>query len=304
MRNISIYHVDAFTDVPFGGNPAGVVPEADGLTEEEMKNIAKELNLSETAFLFSTNRPEIDFRVRYFTPTDEIDFCGHATVGLSWVLAIKYGWKDKAEGIILETNIGIVPVSFSREEQLLTAVTMTQVPPKIKDVETDPEEIARLIGIPTEALDRRYPIKLAYTGNWHLLVPVNSQKDIDTARPQMDELERLNRAQQASTTHLFTFATEEREYDLYTRDFAPAVGIPEDPVTGAANGALTGYLLLEGILPLNQMRRLTIAQGHAVGRPGTLVVTVAEGSKATEPAIQVGGSAVITIAGTLQLPGT
>ncbi|PTM56796.1 PhzF family phenazine biosynthesis protein [Desmospora activa DSM 45169] len=301
VKKIPVYHVDAFTDVPFGGNPAGVVPEADGLTEEEMKNIARELNLSETAFLFSTNRTGIDFRVRYFTPTDEIDFCGHATVGLAWVLAT-YGWQEKAEGIVLETNIGTVPVEFSKEAQSLTAVTMTQVPPKIRDVETEPEEIARLTGISAEALDRRYPIKLAYTGNWHLLVPVKSQREIDTARPQLEELAKLNRAQQASTTHLFTFDTEERGYDLYTRDFAPAVGIAEDPVTGAANGALAGYLLLQGILPLHQEHRLNIAQGHAIGRPGTLVITVAAGSKETEPVIQVGGSAVITIAGTLQLP--
>lgn len=302
MRNTRVYHVDAFTKVPFGGNPAGVVPEADGLTEMEMKNIARELNLSETAFLFSTNQSRSDFRVRYFTPTDEIDFCGHATVGLSWLLATKYGWMEKARQIILETNIGTVPVELSKEKEKLTAVTMTQVPPKIKEVQTDPDEIARIIGIPVEALDQRYPIKLAYTGNWHLIVPVKSQRDIDNAQPQMDELKKLNQSQKATTTHLFTFNTIEQGYDLYTRDFAPAVGIPEDPVTGAANGALAGYLLLEGVLPFQSMQRLKIAQGHTVGRPGTLVVTVTKGPNDSEPVIQVGGSAVITIEGTLLLP--
>lgn len=302
MRNIPVYHVDAFTKVPFGGNPAGVVPEADGLTEKEMKNIARELNLSESAFLFSTNQPGSDFRVRYFTPTNEIDFCGHATVGLSWLLATKYGWMDKAEQIVLESNIGTIPVALSKEKETLTAVTMTQVPPKVKDVQTDSDEIARVIGISTKALDQRYPIKLAYTGNWHLIVPVKSQRDIDTARPQIEELKKLNQSQKASTTHLFTFDTVEQGYDLYTRDFAPAVGIPEDPVTGAANGALAGYLLLEGILSFHRMQRLKIAQGHTIGRPGTLVVTVTKGPNESEPVIQVSGSAVVTIEGTLLLP--
>ncbi|MCH5583443.1 PhzF family phenazine biosynthesis protein [Shimazuella sp. AN120528] len=302
MRNISVYHVDAFTNVSFGGNPAGVVPQADGLTEKEMKNIAKELNLSETAILFSSDQPGIDFRVRYFTPTDEIDFCGHATVGLSWLLATKYGWKDKADKIVLETNIGTIPVEFSKEKEELTAVTMTQVTPKIQNVQMDSDEIARVVGISTEALDQRYPIKLAYTGNWHLIVPVKSQSDIETAQPLLDELKKLNQSQKASTTHLFTFDTVEQGYDLYTRDFAPAVGIPEDPVTGAANGALAGYLLLEGILSYDQMQNLRIAQGHAIGRPGTLFVSVKKGTSDLEPVIQVGGTATITIEGTLMLP--
>ncbi|WP_142505086.1 PhzF family phenazine biosynthesis protein [Melghirimyces algeriensis] len=299
MKNIQVYHVDAFTNVPFRGNPAGVVPEADRLTEEEMKNIAKELNLSETAFLFSSNQSEHDFRVRYFTPTDEMDFCGHATVGLSWLLATTYGWQDKTKQIRLETNIGTVPVELATENQNLTAVTMTQVPPKVKDIQTDPGEIARLAGISPEALDQRYPIKLAYTGNWHLIVPVKSQKEIDAARPQIEELKTLNQIQKASTTHLFTFNTTEPGYDLYTRDFGPAVGIQEDPVTGSANGALAGYLAMEGILPLQHRHQLKIAQGHTMGRPGTLFVTVTKGNK---PVIQVGGSAVITISGTLRLP--
>jgi PhzF family phenazine biosynthesis protein len=244
---------------------------------------------------------ESNFRVRYFTPTNEIDFCGHATVGLSWLLGTKYGWGEKAQQIVLETNIGIVPVEFSKENEKLTAVTMTQVPPKIKDVQTDADTIAQVLGLPAEAVDTQFPIKLAYTGNWHLIVPIRSQKDIDAAQPQLDSLAKLNRSQQAVTTHLFTFDTSEQGYDLYTRDFAPAIGIPEDPVTGAANGALAGYLLLEGILSYQQMQQLKIAQGHAIGRPGTLLVTVTEGANPSEPIIQVGGSAVVTIEGTLHL---
>ncbi|MBD1372758.1 PhzF family phenazine biosynthesis protein [Hazenella sp. IB182357] len=302
MKMIPVYHVDAFTTVPFGGNPAGVVPEAESLTEIEMKKIARELNLSETAFLFPTNSAECDFRVRYFTPTEEVDFCGHATVALSWLLATKYGWKDRANTIRLETNIGTVPVALSKEKEKLTAVTMTQISPKIKKVQLESDQMAQILGISTTALDQRYPLRLAYTGNWHLIVPIKSQRDIDSAKPQMEELQKLNVSQKAITTHLFTFETEEEGYDLYTRDFAPAVGIPEDPVTGAANGALAGYLFSEKILAPKPVQQLQIAQGHKAGRPGTLNVTITKDPHHSEPIIQVGGSAVITIEGKLFIP--
>jgi trans-2,3-dihydro-3-hydroxyanthranilate isomerase len=301
MKSISVYHVDAFTTVPFCGNPAGVVPEADGLTETEMQKIARELNLSETAFLFPSNQQTADFRVRYFTPTKEIDFCGHATIGLSWLLATKYGWKDKAK-IILATNVGTIPVELTKREGKLITVTMTQATPKVQNVQLDREKIGQIIGVKTEAIDQRYPIKLAYTGNWHLLIPIKSQKEIDNAQPKLDELKQLNLLQQASTTHLFTFHPEKSNYDLYTRDFAPAIGIPEDPVTGSANGALAGYLLLEKICSFPDLQQLKIAQGNNIDRPGTLIVNVLKSQAKEEPIIKVGGTAVITIEGTLSLP--
>ncbi|AJY74003.1 PhzF family phenazine biosynthesis protein [Paenibacillus beijingensis] len=291
-----LYIVDAFTDTPFSGNAAGVVPEADGLGEKRMLQIAAELKQSETAFLALSNHPDADFRVRYFTPQEEIDFCGHATVAAAWVLGSEYGWAEKAERVVFETNIGLVPVDLLKEDDRLKLVTMTQVAPKLQEIDVTTEEIARLAGISPSDVDPRSPIKLGYTGNWHLLLPVKTREAIDVARPLLPELAAMNRRFRISTTHLFTFDTQDDNYDLYTRDFAPAVGIPEDPVTGAANGALAGYLLLEGIISADS-RRLRIAQGHAIGRPGTLFVTVTPGERA--PVIQVAGSAHISIKGTL-----
>jgi trans-2,3-dihydro-3-hydroxyanthranilate isomerase len=299
VKQVRVYHVDAFTDQPFGGNPAGVVPDADGLDETTMQRIARELNLSETAFLLPTDNRDADYRVRYFTPTTEIDFCGHATVGLAWILATEYGWAEKAEQVVFETNKGHIPVAWSKQDGKVKAVTMTQVSPKVRNVDLDLQEAARLAGIPAEQLDDRFPVRLGYTGNWHLLIPVKSRAAIDAAEPRMAELGEMNRLHGISTTHLFTFDSPDG-YDLYTRDFAPAVGIPEDPVTGAANGALAGYLVLEGILNPRETHHLTIGQGHAIGRPGTLYVTIRPANP--DPVVQVGGSAVMTISGTLNLP--
>jgi len=299
MREIVVYYVDAFTDIPFGGNPAGVVPDAAGLSEAEMQKIARELNLSETAFCVKSDRPGVDFTVRYFTPATEIDFCGHATVGLSWILATEYGWLTRADRVVLETNVGLVPVEWRKQGEQLEAVVMSQVAPRTREAKVAVEEIAEILGIPVAEIDRQYPLRLGYTGNWHLLVPVKSRQAIDQARPDLERLARLNREDGVSTTHLFTFNGVDADAQIYTRDFAPAVGVSEDPVTGSANGALAGYLVLEGILDKTKEHLLHIAQGHAVGRPGKLFARIVP--QEASPLIQVGGKAVPTIRGALLL---
>lgn len=298
MREIRVYHVDAFTEEKFGGNTAGVVLDAEKLTEKEMQSIAKELNLPESVFLLPSNKDDVDYRVKFFTPTEEINFCGHATVGVTWLLATEFGLAEKKEGIVLETNIGKVPVVWHKQNGKVIHVEMTQVTPKTQDLTMDLEELSQLVGVDIESIDLQHPIKLANTGNWHLLVPVKHQSDIDKATPDLVKLGKHNKENNISTTHLYTFNTTE-DYDLYTRDFAPGVGIPEDPVTGAANGALAGFLYLEGILPQSETSHLKIAQGNAIGRPGTLYVTVIPNEK--EPIIKVAGAATITIRGILTL---
>ncbi|MCL1701512.1 PhzF family phenazine biosynthesis protein [Lysinibacillus sp. Bpr_S20] len=298
MRDIRVYHVDAFTTEKFGGNTAGVVPDADTLSEVEMQSIAKELNLPETVFILPSNNEEIDYKVRYFTPTEEVNFCGHATVGLTWLLATEFSLAEEKEGIVLETNIGRVPVVWHKENGKVINVEMTQVTPKTQDINIDMEELSQLIGVHTESIDLTYPIKLANTGVWHLLVPIKDQIDIDNAVPDLTALGKHNKEHKISTTHLYTF-TNLQEYELYTRDFAPGIGIPEDPVTGAANGALAGFLYLEGIIPQGEITYLTIAQGNAIGRPGTLYVTVIPNE--SEPVIKVAGAATVTIRGILTI---
>lgn len=300
MKQIPFFYlVDAFATAPFGGNAAGVVPLNEPLTEREMQQIARELNQSETAFLLNSENEGADFRVRYFTPTEEINFCGHATVGSAWVVAKELGWLHRTEQVVFETNIGLVPVRFDTKGTELISVTMTQVAPRVREVSLAAADIARLVGIKETDLDVRFPLRLAYTGNWHLLIPVKTRSAIDQARPVLGELAEMNRALGISTTHLFSFDTGDEACDLYTRDFCPAIGIPEDPVTGAANGALAGYLILEQILPADQTHQLKIAQGHAIGRPGILHVTISPGTDG--PLIQVGGSAYISVVGTLRL---
>jgi trans-2,3-dihydro-3-hydroxyanthranilate isomerase len=298
MKTMKVYHVDAFTKESFAGNPAGVIPEAGTLTVQQMQKIANELNLPESAFLMPTDHPGADFRIRFFSPTTEIDFCGHATVGSSWLLATEYGWLEKGNRIVFETNVGLIPVALEQVDGKLQRVTMTQIEPSVKEIDLNREGVARMVGIRPEDLDDRYPMKLASTGGIHLLVPVRTRAAVDQAEPLLTELGAMNRECKITTTHLFTWDAPEG-YDLYTRDFAPGIGIPEDPVTGAANGALAGYLALEGILAAGQKHELVVGQGHAIGRPGTLYITV--DTTANAPVIRVAGEANITIAGELRL---
>lgn len=293
MENIKIYHVDAFTSVAFGGNPAGVVPEANSLCSDQMQKIAKELNLSETAFLTPSDHDDADFRIRFFTPSNEIDFCGHATLGSTWVLVTEYGWSDQ-NVIRFETNIGIIELDISSQNLM-----MTQVTPKVRNMEIDLETLSSLVGLTVEDIDLTYPIRLGYTGNWHLLIPVRTREAIDRAVPNLEQLRAHNVEANICTTHLFTFDSQEKDCLLYTRDFAPAVGIAEDPVTGSANGALAGYLVLEGIHKPSELDHFTIAQGHCMGRPG--YVQVQTFSKNGSAIVKIGGQAVTIIIGQLQV---
>ncbi|PCD84948.1 PhzF family phenazine biosynthesis protein [Lysinibacillus fusiformis] len=293
-KKIEFYYVDAFTTETFGGNPAGVIPNAENLTDEEMQKIANELNLSETAFLLPSTNANANYKIRYFTPTKEVDFCGHATLATAWLMATKYNWIDKDDKIVFESNIGLIPVKWLMENNQLTRVSMTQVRPQVKSIDISPAVVADLVGILETDIDDRYPIKIANTGVPHLMVPVKTRQAIDQAEPNLNELKKMNNDFNISTTHLFTFDTN-GQFDIYTRDFCPNIGIDEDPVTGAANGALGGYLYLENILAQQERHQLMIGQGHTINRPGILYVTITP--DAENAVIEVAGAAVVSIEG-------
>ncbi|MEW4370063.1 PhzF family phenazine biosynthesis protein [Paenibacillus kandeliae] len=298
MKSIRVYHVDAFTTTKFGGNPAGVVLDGAHLDEQQMQQIANELNLSETVFLLPAEDAAADYRVRYFTPSNEVDFCGHATVGISWILATEPGVAQLDDGVKLQTNIGIIPVRWIKQDGQVTQVEMTQAAPAIRQPEIDVERLSRGIGIPVQQLDTTYPIQLGYTGNWHLLVPVIHRAAIDEAKPDLNDLAQYNRELGVITTHLFT-GTAEQHSQIYTRDFAPAIGIAEDPVTGSANGALMAYLYLNGLIDQQQPSLIEIRQGDMIGRGGTLYATVEPtGASAI---VRMAGSAVVSLRGVMEL---
>lgn len=295
---LQVWLIDAFTDCPFGGNPAGVVPEAAGLSPETMQSIANELHASETAFVFpATDSKTADFRLRFFTPTNEVDLCGHATIASVCGL-LKHGVLGKNGGgaCRIETAVGVLNVSYGYRDGLEWA-EMGQVNPQFRADPLDFDTISRLLGIRTEDLDLRHPAGLSFTGLWDLFVPVKSLEVMGRLLPDLAALAAWNRALGVASTHVYTDATESAAHDFHARDFSPAVGIAEDPATGTATGALMALLYRAGRVKTNRVYRFE--QGYEIGRPSLITASVdlSEGILS----VRVGGNAYCMLEGFLNL---
>jgi len=281
--------VDAFTDEPLSGNVAGVVPDATELSDEECRAVARELNASETAFV--TESDGADRRIRYFTPTTEVDLCGHATIAAHALLAAD-GTIDPGDHT-LETNVGVLDVVVEEDG----VVWMTQGEPTVEEVDLDPETVASALGIDPgsiETLLSDLPLARASTGLPFLVVPVDFLEELGAADPELDEVERLCDSVDAVGLYAFTLDTLEAESTLHGRAFVPSLGIPEDPVTGTASGAVGGYLAHVGAFS-EMPEELRFEQGHFVDRPGNVRVRV-------DGKVRVGGRAVLALDGTLSVP--
>lgn len=281
--------IDAFTDEPLAGNAAGVVPDAAGLTDDQMGRIARELSASETAFL--TDDADTDRRIRYFTPTQEVDLCGHATVA-SLVFLHEAGVLDAGEGS-LRTNVGVLDVEVGSDG----VAWMTQDDPAVDIVDLDHERAGEALGIDPAALrdvGADLPAAVASTGLPFLVIPVNFLEHLGNADPEMDAVADLAADYGATGVYAFTFDALNAASTLHARMWAPGAGVPEDPVTGTASGACGAYLRTVDAfddLP-DEMR---FEQGHFVDRPGVVRVQVGE-------EVRVGGRAVTALDGSLAVP--
>ena len=289
METRRVLLVDAFADEPMAGNPAGVVPDADGLAEDQMQAIARELSVSETAFVLSSGMA--DRRIRYFTPTTEVDLCGHATIGTHTALHTDAELDPGTHS--LETNVGVLDIEIEADG----TVWMTQDDPSVREVDPGYDRVADALGVATEALadvGKELPLAVASTGFPFLLVPATYLSAVGDADPDDRAVADLCEEVGAEGLYLFTFDALDPESTLHGRAFVPLAGIPEDPVTGTASGAVAGYLrryrAFEG-LP----EELRLEQGHFLDRPGLVRVRARE-------EIRVGGSAVVSLEGTVRVP--
>jgi len=300
MKHVRIYQMDAFTHIPFGGNPAGVVPNADGLTPEQMQKIAREMNCSETAFVLSTDTPGADVRVRFFTPTEEIDLCGHATISAFVVLGMEGRFGRKMPyTVVQETNVGLLPVTISTDDQGRVQAFMTQAAPAVKPCDLSREGAAELLGLQADDIAADLPIGLAYTGLWDLFVPIRTLEAFTRMKPDLAAITELNKRLGVASTHCYSLETATEEAQLHTRDFSPAVGIPEDPATGTANGALGAFLLHHGVFtPKRERLCLTVEQGFEIDRRSFIAVEV-DGEPNSPRTVRVGGTAVPILKGTM-----
>jgi len=289
MTTRPIYKVDAFTQIPLQGNPAAVMPFAQGMTKTDMMAVAREMNISETAFVLRSN--QADFRIRFFTPTQEMPFCGNALVATLKLLE-ELG-EIQMEGdfsrVKVETGAGIFPADLVSDSGSIR-VDMTQAAPAFRSCTQPADRLLKILGAHFEDLRTDLPLEMAYTGLWHLLVPFTNIEALDGLLPDFRELAALNRELGVLTTHIFV----EENGIFHCRDFAPAAGVDEDPVTGTASGALGAYLVRHNAA--EPMMPIKINQGDACGRPGEARVVV-DGSPGEPRIVVVGGHAVVSMRG-------
>lgn len=296
----TVWLVDAFTNKQFGGNVAGVVPAADGLTDSEMQAIAAELAASETAFVLNPTDTSADLRIRYFTPKCEVDLCGHATIGsISGLVADgRLQTKDNSGLCKVETRVGILPITYGWQGNSPYA-EMRQARPQFRDIEVNREELAGYLGIRASDIHPDLPLGVSYTGLWDLFVPLVSLQTMSELTPNDAGLATWNNSLGVASTHVYTTDCVHASSDFHARDFSPALGIPEDPATGTATGALTALLRQHGVVAYNQS--LIFEQGFEIGRESIIHARIEPGNEVDGDAVYVSGQAYVSLKGELNM---
>jgi PhzF family phenazine biosynthesis protein len=301
MKKYTVYQVDSFTKKIFSGNPAGVVVQADGLTERDMLCIARELNNSETAFVFSSNDPDYQVHIRFFTPTMEVPICGHATIAAHYVRA--YEQKSASYTIIQKTGAGLLPVEIIREQDDY-AIVMTQGAISFEEPfsQSMQHEIITALGLTDADLDTRCPLQIVSTGHGKIMVGIKHNKTLNCLQPDLMQLKKLSGQVKCNGYFIFTLEKTNDEGFAHGRMFAPAIGINEDPVTGNANGPLGAYLVKHKLIEVTgDTVEFIGVQGEALGRPGKVRVIVSV-NKGQPEKVKIVGNAVIVFKTTITLP--
>lgn len=299
-REYEFVQVDVFTDHIFGGNPLAVYLDAEGLSDEEMQQIAREMNLSETTFVFEPDDPSHAARVRIFTPYQELPFAGHPTVGTAWVLANR-GRTGDASSIVLELGVGPTNVELSGPATNPEFIWMDQGTARFGPIVDDHTSVASALSLEVDDLAYAWPVQSGSTGNTMLLVPLTDADTVDRAHPNPAAFQELLPKLPDTPLGLFIFASEPGSNRAYARFFAFTGQVWEDPATGSANGPLGAYLVHHGIAtsPTPPVE-IVCEQGTTMGRQSFIYIKVdTENDRAGR--VQVGGSVVPVLQGTLRL---
>jgi PhzF family phenazine biosynthesis protein len=279
--------VDAFTDQPFGGNPAGVVllDNQSFPQEDLMLKIAAELRYSETAFIRRHSANE--FTIRYFTPKAEVELCGHATIASFFLLH----QKGLAQGQCLcHTLAGDLNIEAGKK------VMMQMAKPRIVATISDTEEIYNAIGLPLSLNSKlstlNFPTQVVYAGLPDIMLPLPDVDTLQSLQPDMEAITAITKRYEAVSIHPFAFSSD--GFTAHVRDFAPQYGVPEESATGTANASLTYYLQQCGHLAAKA--ECAFIQGEMMGRPSVVATRIhADGN------IFVGGTAAVVAEGELMV---
>lgn len=268
-RQTDVLHYAAFTDTPSGGNPAGVVLNAAALGDEQMLEIARAIGYSETAFLTERQGAAGAYDVRYFSPEAEVPFCGHATVAAAVALADRNGPAN----LVFHVAAGPVAVSTGADPAGVMTASLTSVATRVEaadDVLLE-ESLAALRWLPAE-LDPELPPRIAYAGARHLILGAATRARLAALGYDFERLRAVMLEADLTTVDL---VWRERDDQYHARNPFPVGGVYEDPATGAAAAAFGGYL--RSLQLVSPPARVTVLQGHDMGRPSMLILDIPPG---------------------------
>ncbi len=278
--HVKVYKLNSFAKTKEGGNAAGVVINADSLSEKDMIKIAAILGFSETAFILPSEAA--DFRVRFFTPKEEVDLCGHATIAAFHTMAhlglLKPG-KYKQE-----TKAGILGIEIKEDH----SVMMNQTVP-VYSVIIEKEGLADSLNIDSSQMLEDLPAQIVSTGLRDIMIPVKSIEILNAMKPDMEKIKMISQKYNAVGYHVFTLQS------LYganasCRNFAPLYEIPEESATGTSNGALGCYLYHYGKINSGQESNIVFEQGYSMKKPSEILVSLSVNENEIQE-VRVGGNA-------------
>ncbi|MGA1621508.1 MAG: PhzF family phenazine biosynthesis isomerase [Synechocystis sp.] len=303
----AFHTLDVFTDQIFGGNPLAVFPNAQGLTSTQMQQIAAEINYSETVFVLPPESKQGDFQLRIFTPTQELDFAGHPTVGTAFLLG-KLHLANGNQSVVtwqLEEPVGLVPVTlyYDGESLLKTELTVAQLP-QTQQHSLELADLARLLGLRVDQIKHNDDFPQAYScGLPFLFVPLVNREALGQIQFNLSVWQALLADQWANCVYCLAPADSTqpltKNQTLYGRMFAPGLGIAEDPATGSAVAALGGYL--GDRLSEEGLFTWQIHQGIEMGRPSQLTLTLVKTPQGIET-VKVAGCSVLVSEGVMTIP--
>ena len=290
-RKYKVFQVDSFTDTAFYGNPAGVVLDADGLTDQEMQKIAREMNNSETVFLLSPTAPDHEVWLRFFTPTMEVPTCGHATIAAHYIRALENGIETGS--VTQKIGIGILPIEIIRENGDLK-ILITQGEVKVSEpVEEELlQKILKALKLDPSDIQENCPVQEVSTGSSKYILCLKNSDILNRIEPSFSALYNISNFTGCKGYFLFSFDTGREDILTTSRMFAPAMGINEDPVTGNGNGPLGAYLIHNNLVEHDgKIYNFRGEQGVSMGRQGFVDVSVEIADNEPKKVI-IGGKAV------------
>jgi trans-2,3-dihydro-3-hydroxyanthranilate isomerase len=294
MRAYRYLHYDVFTDVPFEGNQLAVFPEPAGLSTDEMQTITREMNFSECTFIFPSESPGTDLRMRIFTPGEELPMAGHPTIGSTFALAdektIAAGQRDFVFGL----GIGPTPVSLEWKGAALDFAWMTQKNPVFGGEVTNRSGFARAIGVAETELANA-PIQVVSCGVPFLFAALATRRGVDAVSVDRHGYASACQAAGFDELPLFTFTVDRGastgDEGVYSRMLAPGLGVSEDPATGGASGPLGCYLFTHRLVPRETLAHTISLQGVQMRRPSRIHISI-EAKAETIARVRVGGRSV------------